>query len=69
MNEKSKQRAEQMHCTAPELGNLVIFYLNDDITEEESRKIKEHLSHCESCKEDLRLFAIIQMIEEEAFAH
>jgi hypothetical protein len=68
MNEKIKWNSEDMKCTAPDLGNLFFFYLNDDITTDERKRIEEHLPLCKDCQEEMRLFAIAKEIKKEDLA-
>ena len=48
-------------CGDPEIGDLFLFYLNEDVTLEQRRRIEAHVSNCPECQEELRFFATIKL--------
>ncbi len=69
MNEKSKQRLGGKSCNNPELGALLVFFLNDDITKKQSEQVEEHLSQCKLCAEEFQfLVKAQQVLSEDLYA-
>jgi len=44
------------NCTKPNIRNLIMFYVNGDVTENQRTRIKSHLPHCFDCQDELRFF-------------
>ncbi len=60
--EDSSQQAGPS-CTAVELRELFIFYLNGKATEDEGTRIEQHLMQCDRCRQALRLLKLVKDIE------
>jgi hypothetical protein len=65
MHEKTEQKSTRMHCTAPELNDVLLFFSNGDVTARQHREIEAHLVQCKACQEDLRFFDILKEIQRE----
>ena len=63
-----KQNDEQVPCTDPELGELLISYLGGHVTTDERARIESHLPHCQECQEELRFFKILKQVQKERSA-
>lgn len=53
---KEKQGLKFVDCKEPELSYLFPFYLNGDVTPEESRQIERHVPECPKCQRKLSVF-------------
>ena len=53
---KEKQGLKFVNCKEPELSYLFPFYLNGDVTPEESRQIERHVPECPKCQKTLYVF-------------
>lgn len=65
MHEKAEQKSTRMHCTAPELNEALLFFLNGDVTTRQHREIEAHLEQCNTCQEELRFFETLKEIQKE----
>jgi len=52
---KEKQGLQIVNCTEPEISDLFPFYLNGDVTPDETREIESHVSACAECRRKLSL--------------
>ena len=50
---KEKQGMQSAICQAPSVKFLFPFYLNGDVTPEESRQIESHVPECRECQRKL----------------
>jgi hypothetical protein len=55
---KEKQGLNFVECSEPELTYLFPFYLNGDVTPEESRNIERHVPECPKCQRRLSVFMV-----------
>jgi hypothetical protein len=53
---KEKQGLQMVNCREPEISDLFPFYLNGDVTPDETRKIEGHVSGCAACEKKLSFF-------------
>jgi Putative zinc-finger len=56
---KEKQGLQMMNCKEPEINDLFPFYLNGDVTPDETRKIESHVSGCAECQRKLSFFVTL----------
>ncbi|OGE75922.1 MAG: hypothetical protein A3K06_02535 [Candidatus Doudnabacteria bacterium RIFCSPHIGHO2_01_52_17] len=54
------KRASNAACSRPDLLDLALFYVNNDVTEEERREIEAHVSDCKECQEELRFWLAVK---------
>jgi Putative zinc-finger len=64
-----EQRPQQTYCLQPDLGDLFIFYINDDVSEQQASRIEDHLAVCAECREELRFYLTAQELGKEARLH
>jgi anti-sigma factor RsiW len=64
---KKEQEMEQFCCLGPEIGDLFIFYISGNVTQDERRRIEEHLTMCSECREEVRFFRELQKAGKELF--
>jgi hypothetical protein len=64
-----EQRPQQTYCLQPDLADLFIFYINDDVSEQQAGRIEDHLAVCAECREELRFYLTAQELGKEARLH
>lgn len=52
-------------CMQPELLDLIMLYVNDDVTPEQRKRIQEHLPSCSECQDEARFYLTAHKIERE----
>ena len=63
MNTRKQRRGI---CSKPAIRDLIIFYLNGDVTESQRKMIRRHMSHCFDCQDEFRFFLALRQIRKEA---
>lgn len=58
-------KATKSRCIHNELRDLVMFYLNGDVTTNQRRKLEQHLRLCAECQDELRFFLAAKHVERE----
>ncbi len=63
MNTKRQRRGI---CSKPAIRDLIIFYLNGDVTDSQRKIIELHMSHCFDCQDEFRFFLALQHLSKQA---
>ena len=64
-NSREQLQNPKVTCADPEVGDFLLFYLNDDLTADERSRVEGHLLHCEACQDELDFFATAKEFEKE----
>ena len=56
---KKKLATARIACQEPALGDLFPFFLNGEVTDEEAKRIEQHLTTCRECQKELALWLAI----------
>jgi hypothetical protein len=62
MNNKEQRRGI---CSRHAVRDLVIFYLNGDVTDNQRKIIKRHMSHCFDCQDEFRFFLALRQLRKQ----
>ena len=52
-------------CSRHAIRDLIIYYMNGDVTEKQRKAIQRHMSHCFDCQEELNFLLALRQIRKQ----